>query len=313
MQSSKNITLAACTIASFTAISNAQFLTGGVWNRFVDWQGSDPAAEVSQADTWSYSFVDPSAGRSWFAEGGNNLTSRTDAITAEGVRISRDRQQITAGGPAPVTEWANPAGDGSVVDVSGKVRIQRPVNAQSGSLGSVELVVAKRAADGSVRKLSTIAVPATDLGSVATSPTIVPVDIASVKVNRGDSIIFATRMLGSDPGAVVEIVDDISISIDTPAETDNVDRMTGGVPILQGTIGRPSFSGGGSSGGGGGGTGLPPLFPFDEEIEEFAPEEFDSSDDPGNPDEPPANVVPAPGTVAALALAVAGVSSRRRR
>ena len=110
------------------------------------------------------------------------------------------------------------------------------------------------------------------------------------------------RALGSDENpATVQLIDDISISIDPPVQTGKVLEAAYNNPFGYGR--GAGFSGGGGGGGGGSpiATGLPP-FPT-EDVRNNGPND-DSSSMP--------NMIPSPSSIAVMA-ALSGMASMRRR
>ncbi len=288
----------------------AQFVDFGLWNRYVDWQTDTETGP--KGTVWQYGVVDARSGDAWYANdavkplswsGGDNPASGNWSLGDQPV-FSRSGMTLDSDGTAPWIGWNNPAGDGTSIDIDGKVRIQTPKGANQGSIESVEFVVAKRSADGTFTELHRARVSSSDLRSMGEAGMVIPISLHDVVVNDGESIVLSSRALGSnDEPATVQLIDDISIVIEPPVQTAKILEAAYNKPL---NFGNPSgISGGGGGGGGGGGqptsTGEPP-FPT-EDVENSVPSDDSST---------PPNIVPTPGSIAILAT-LGGLTAMRRR
>ncbi len=287
----------------------AQFVDFGLWNRYVDWQSDTETGP--RGTIWEYGIADASSGDAWYASdsvqpltwsGGD---SPSGGNWSHGDRAVFNRSGMTAAsdGSAPWIGWNNPAGDGTSVDIKGKVRVQTSSSAPTGPDDTVEFVVAKRAADGSFHELHRARINSAELRSMGEAGMVIPVSLHDVTVNDGESIVLSSRVMGSsEEPATVQLIDDISIAIDPPVQTGR---------IMEAAFNRPfgGRGGGGVSGGGGGGGGGSPLstgeptFPT-EDILDGPPDFDDSSRMP--------NMIPTPSSVAVIAT-LGGLAAMRRR
>ena len=303
-------------LAATGSAASAQFVTGGLWNRFIDW--ADPAtvpANPSRA-VWQYETINLTRLTSdtpWFAQATEPARWQPDpeapgqgkwVAGPEGNAVfQRDRARVIGGDEAisPVARWHNPAGDGSPISITGRVRFQ--VDSESSEAG-LELVVAVTDRWGNIRPLYTQSLTAEEVGEMSSRGLVVPIELRNVIVNQGDSIILTARVddvsSSGDEPVVVDLMDDISIVMESHQETEDLQAFAS----FRKQAGLHSAGGrGGGGGGGGGGTPFNPPQPPDIPPPPDMPP-------PDVPDEP---VIPTPGTLVLLMTAAGCTLSRRRR
>lgn len=309
------VSLAAFTLLSATgSAASAQFVNGGLWNRFIDW--SDPAtvpANPSRA-VWRYetiSLTRLSADTPWFAQPTEPARWQPDPEAAgqgkwvagpDGDAIfQRDRARVIGGDEAvsPVARWSNPAGDGSPISITGRVRFQ--VDSDSAEAG-LELVVAVTDRWGNVRPLYTQSLTPEEVGETANRGLVVPIELRNVIVNQGDSIIITARVddlgaSGEDP-IVVDLMDDVSIVMEGHQETEDLQAF--------GSFRKTPGLGGGRGSRTPGSGGRTPFIPPE-------PPEAPPPPDMPPPDVPTEPVIPTPGTLVLLLTAAGCTLTRRRR
>ncbi|MCW5776935.1 MAG: PEP-CTERM sorting domain-containing protein [Phycisphaeraceae bacterium] len=202
---------------------------------------------------------------------------------------------------SPVARWHNPAGDGSPISITGRVRFN--MDAAQSEAG-LELVVAVADRWGNVRPLYNQSLSAEEVSENAHRGIVVPIELRNIIVNQGDSIIITARVddvgASGDEPVVVDLMDDVSIVMQGHQGTEDLHAFAGHrkVPGL--------FSGSGRRGGGGGGGGGTPYIP-PEPPEMPPPPDMPPPDVPNTPP-----VIPAPGTLM-LVLTAAGCTLTRRR
>ena len=243
--------------------ASGQFVDSGVWNRFVDWGQESQASNV-----WHYGVVSAGTNNSWYESDQvaplqwtpNDQPSGGAWSAGNRNMVDRLGMSVSAGGDAPVISWSNPAGDGTSVNIDGRVRIQTPQGGAQGSVDTVEFVLAKRTASGEYVELRRARVNSADLRSMGGDGMVVPISLSGVTINDGESFVMSSRAVGetTDP-STVQIIDDISIAIQPPEQTGKILDAAYHKPI---GLGSPGGVGGGGGGGGGGGSigiGEPPF------------------------------------------------------
>ncbi len=305
----RHTVLVAGLLAAMAGSAHAQFVDFGLWNRYVDWQSDTETGPTGTV--WEYGVVDATAGDAWYADssvsslswsGGDDPASGSWAHNGRPV-FSRSGMNAASDGTSPWVGWNNPAGDGTSVDIDGKVRIQTSGTTPSGEQ-SVEFVIAKRAADGSFQELHRARISGQDLASMGGAGMVMPVSLSNVTVNDGESIVLSSRVLGSgEDAATVQLIDDISIAVDPPVQTGKILEAAFNRPFNPGSPGGVR-SGGGSGGGGG-------LLPGDQSLPPF-PTEAIRNDAPVDDSSRSPMIIPTPGSVVVLTM-LGGLSAMRRR